>query len=202
METVLLQVTALNVPHGYRLGRGNLPKFLYQVLDCLKAERLRDPIVGDHFENVLIYKCRISIPTVDTQRSGPSKKDTTGLRNIFFIRVSVVPDSSSARARVQFGDTDYHPSVTASVLREVLAIDEVRKVCQWAEFPSLRNRAEGRVDEALGEEVGDFGGCVGGLTAGHFGADGVEVHEPALEQALGQFLQCAGGLAVEFNFVV
>ena len=71
-----------------------------------------------------------------------------------------------------------------------------RNITQMRRFPRLRNWAERGVNEAVGEEVGNFGGCVGGLVAGHFGADGVEVHEPALEQALDQFLQSVGGLAI------
>ena len=69
-------------------------------------------------------------------------------------------------------------------------------------LPTLRNGTKGRVSEGGGEQGG--GGFVEavGFAAVEFGADGVEIHEPALEQGPRRRLQCRVHPPVQLDLVV
>ncbi len=68
-------------------------------------------------------------------------------------------------------------------------------------LPPLRNLAEFGVDEAGGEEVGEGLGEAG-VAAFGLGADGVEVHEPRLEERPRHRLQRLAHPPVQLDLVV
>ncbi len=68
-------------------------------------------------------------------------------------------------------------------------------------LPPLRNLAEFGVDEAGGEEVGEGLGEAG-VAAFGLGADGVEVHEPRLEERARHRLQRLVHPPVQLDLVV
>ena len=72
---------------------------------------------------------------------------------------------------------------------------------QRLDLPPLRNLAEFGVDEAVREEVGEVLGEAG-VAAFGLGADGVEVHEPRLEERPRHRLQRLAHAAVELDLVV
>src|ERR1043166_8407005 len=78
----------------------------------------------------------------------------------------------------------------------------LRNFAERARAPPVRDRAAGGVLEGGGEEGG--GGWVeaGGLAAIEFGADGGEIHEPALEQRPRQSLQRHVHPPVQLDLVV
>src|SRR5665647_509555 len=67
--------------------------------------------------------------------------------------------------------------------------------------PALGDLAEFGVDEAVWEQVGEVLGETG-VAALSLGADGVEVHEPRLEECARHLLEGFVHAAVELDFVV
>src|SRR5690606_13059431 len=59
---------------------------------------------------------------------------------------------------------------------------------KWGDLPPLRNLPELGIDEAVGEEVGEVG-REAGVAALYLRANGVETHEPRLEERLPHLLQ-------------
>lgn len=78
--------------------------------------------------------------------------------------------------------------------------DTINDFANGFDTPSLRDWPECGVREGIGEEFGGGGVHVGGLAAIGLGADGVEVHEPGLEERAGHLLQGLVHPSVQFDF--
>src|SRR5690606_10181837 len=85
--------------------------------------------------------------------------------------------------------------------RRSLPYRYVKETPGKSELPPLWNLAEFGVDEAGGEEVGEGLGEAG-VAAFGLGADGVEVHEPRLEQRPRHRLQRLAHPPVQLDLVV
>ena len=92
-------------------------------------------------------------------------------------------------------------NLVVGVARRRLAHREVELVIHAPHLPPLRNPPQLRVLEGIREEVGQRLGEAG-LPASGLGADGVEVHEPRLEDRPRDGLQRFVHAAVQFDLVV
>src|SRR5262245_50811645 len=88
------------------------------------------------------------------------------------------------------------------MFRQVEATLEKQHVIETPYLPVLRNQSECRVLKAVGKQTGRLGVHAGGLAAGGFGGDGVEVHEPRLEERPRQRLQRLVHPPVQLDLVV
>ena len=79
---------------------------------------------------------------------------------------------------------------------------QLRDIPQRLHLPPPRYRPQLRVHERVREEGGGGGVHSGGLAAFGFGADGVEVHEPALEERPRHLLQRLAHPPVQLDLVV
>ena len=83
----------------------------------------------------------------------------------------------------------------------VVPPDHVREVTDGLDFPPLRNLPQLRVLEGIREQVGEGLGQAG-VAAFGLGADGVEVHEPRLEERPRHRLQRLVHPPVQLDLVV
>src|SRR5690554_1061972 len=79
--------------------------------------------------------------------------------------------------------------------------DDLCQVTDRLYLPPLRNLPELGIDQAVGEEVGEVG-REAGVAALHLRADGVETHEPRLEERPRHLLQRLAHPPVQLDLVV
>src|SRR5690606_13060351 len=79
--------------------------------------------------------------------------------------------------------------------------DDLCQVTDRLYLPPLRNLPELGIHQAVGEEVGEVG-REAGVAALHLRADGIEAHEPRLEERPRHLLQRLAHPAVQLDLVV
>ena len=123
-----------------------------------------------------------------------------------------VPKCCSARSLVTIGRgtaafaraakiADARPTTAWNAGSEAVSDSLLDNVAKDLRFPPLRDLAQLGVFEGVGEEVGEGLGQAG-IAAFGFGADGVEVHEPRLEEGPRHCLQRLVHPPVQLDLVV
>ena len=94
-----------------------------------------------------------------------------------------------------------HLSNSQVLLCLVFRPNDRKYIARWLHRPPLRDLPKLRGDEAVGEEVGDMRRQTG-ISPSHFGAHGVKVDEPGLEERPRHRLKRLVQAPVELDLVV
>jgi hypothetical protein len=105
--------------------------------------------------------------------------------------------SCQTRRRINRDETK-----NASLLREIIATFQLQNSTQRPDIPTFWSLPQRRIFKCIRKQYSGFNVHAIRLTAFGLGADGVEVHEPRLEQRPRHCLQCLVHLPVQLDLVV